>query len=101
MSAKEFSQAEIKDAVRSRYAKAIQGPSSCCGPSATQEGTQSSSCCGPTTVEQKGGMVKIAGYDTGELSRLPVDAVQNSFGCGTPLAFAGVRPGQTVLDIGS
>lgn len=101
MSAKEFSNTEIKEAVKSRYAKAIQGSSSCCGPSASPEGSPSSSCCGPTTIEQKGGMVKIAGYDKGELSRLPADAVQNSFGCGTPLAFAGVRPGQTVLDIGS
>ena len=86
MSAKEFSETEIKDAVKSRYAKAIQG---------------SSSCCGPTTVEQKGGMVKIADYDKDDLSRLPADAVQNSFGCVTPLAFAGVQPGQVVLDIGS
>jgi arsenite methyltransferase len=101
MSAKEFSHTEIKEAVKSRYAKAIQGSSSCCGPSSSEGGTQASSCCGPTTVEQKGGMVKIAGYDKGELSRLPADAVQNSFGCGTPLAFAGVREGQTVLDIGS
>jgi SAM-dependent methyltransferase len=101
MSAKEFSQTEIKDAVKSRYAKAIQGSSSCCGPSATQEGTQSSSCCGPTAVEQKGNLVKIAGYDKDDLSRLPADAVQNSFGCGTPLAFAGVQSGQVVLDIGS
>ena len=101
MSGKEFSQTEIKDAVKSRYAKAIQGSSSCCGPSATQEGTQSSSCCGPTAVEQKGNLVKIAGYDKDDLSRLPADAVQNSFGCGTPLAFAGVQAGQVVLDIGS
>jgi len=101
MSAKEFSDAEIKEAVKSRYAQAIQGSSSCCGPSASLEGGPSNSCCGPTTIEQKGGMVKIAGYDKGELSRLPADSVQNSFGCGTPLAFAGVRPGQTVLDIGS
>jgi arsenite methyltransferase len=101
MSAKEFSETEIKDAVKSRYAKAIQGASSCCGPSATQEGTQSSSCCGPIAIEQKGNLVKIAGYDKDDLSRLPTDAVQNSFGCGNPLAFAGVQPGQVVLDIGS
>lgn len=101
MSAKEFSHTEIKEAVKSRYAKAIQGSSSCCGPSTSQGETQANSCCGPTTIEQKGGMVKIAGYDKGELSRLPADAVQNSFGCGTPLAFAGVQEGQTVLDIGS
>jgi N-acetylglutamate synthase-like GNAT family acetyltransferase/SAM-dependent methyltransferase len=97
MSEHGFDKHEIKDAVKSRYAKAIQGTPSCCGPAASQ----ASSCCGPTPVEQQGTFVKIAGYDKDELSRLPVDAVQNSFGCGTPLAFAGVRPGQVVLDIGS
>jgi arsenite methyltransferase len=101
MTEKQFSEQDIKSAVKSRYAKAIQGSSSCCGPSATQEGTQSSSCCGPAVVEQKGNLVKIAGYDKDDLSRLPADAVQNSFGCGNPLAFAGVQPGQVVLDIGS
>jgi N-acetylglutamate synthase-like GNAT family acetyltransferase/SAM-dependent methyltransferase len=49
----------------------------------------------------KGGMAKVAGYGTEELAGLPADAVQNSFGCGNPLAFAGVKAGQTVLDIGS
>jgi N-acetylglutamate synthase-like GNAT family acetyltransferase/SAM-dependent methyltransferase len=49
----------------------------------------------------KGSLVKTAGYGEGELSSLPADAVQNSFGCGNPLAFAGVEAGQVVLDIGS
>lgn len=101
MRANEFSHTEIKEAVKSRYAKAIQRSSPCCGPSGSSEAGPSNSCCGPTTLEQKGGMVKLAGYEKGELSRLPADAVQNSFGCGTPLAFAGVQPGQVVLDIGS
>ncbi len=50
---------------------------------------------------QKGVFAAIAGYDGNELSSLPTDAVQSSFGCGNPLAFAGVREGQTVLDLGS
>jgi arsenite methyltransferase len=83
---KKFGEQEIKEAVRTRYAKAIQG---------------SSSCCGAAPVEAKGTFVKIADYDPDDLGRLPADAVQNSFGCGNPLAFAAVRPGEVVLDIGS
>ncbi|HWU40945.1 MAG TPA: arsenite methyltransferase, partial [Candidatus Acidoferrum sp.] len=86
---------------RARYAKAVQRQASCCGPSPSQPVQVASSCCGPATKEAKGNFAKIAGYDKDELSRLPADAVQNSFGCGNPLAFAGVRPGQVLLDIGS
>ena len=53
------------------------------------------------TETMKGSLVKSAGYEEEELGRLPADAVQNSFGCGNPLAYAGVTPGQVVLDIGS
>jgi len=99
----QFSEQEIKEAVRSRYAKAIQEPSGgCCGSVPTQPVQIGGSCCGPaTTSTMKGGMVKLAGYGEADLESLPPDAVQNSFGCGNPLAFAGVVPGQTVLDIGS
>jgi len=80
MSAKEFGKNDIKDAVKSRYAKAIQSTPSCCGPAASQ----ASSCCGPTAVEQKGSFVKIAGYDKDELSRC------RRMRCRTPSA-AGIR----------
>lgn len=50
---------------------------------------------------QKGVVVGLAGYGAEELSALPDDAVANSFGCGNPLAFADVREGDTVLDLGS
>jgi ubiquinone/menaquinone biosynthesis C-methylase UbiE len=42
---------------------------------------------------------KHAGY-TSELEA-HADAARSSFGCGNPLAFAGVREGETVLDLGS
>ena len=99
----EFSEKDIKEAVKRRYAGAIERPaSSCCGPAPSQPVQIGSSCCGPSMTEaMKGSMAKVAGYGEEELGRLPADAVQNSFGCGNPLAFAGVRPGQVVLDIGS
>ena len=101
MDTNQFDEQEIKDAVRTRYAKAIQRQASCCGPSPSQPVHIASSCCGPGAIEAKGNLAKIAGYDTDELTRLPADAVQNSFGCGNPLAFTAVQPGQVVLDIGS
>jgi len=103
MDEREFSEQEIKKAVRKRYAGAIERPaSSCCSPTVSQPIQIGGSCCGPVATEaMKGGMAKVAGYTEEDLARLPGDAVQNSFGCGNPLAFAGVRPGQTVLDIGS
>jgi len=103
MSGKKFGEHEIKEAVRRRYAGAIERPaSSCCGPAPSQPVQIGSACCGPSVTEaMKGTMAKVAGYGESELGRLPADAVQNSFGCGNPLAFAGVRPGQLVLDIGS
>jgi SAM-dependent methyltransferase len=43
----------------------------------------------------------VAGYTGEDIGDLPADAVVNSFGCGNPLAFSGVREGETVLDLGS
>jgi len=73
---------EIKAAVRARYAQAVQGQTGCCGPSASVT-------------------FQVAGYGADELQGLPQEAVVGAFGCGNPLAFAGVEPGQVVLDIGS
>ncbi len=103
MGEKKIGKRDIKEAVRQRYARAIQKPStSCCGPAPSQPVQVKSSCCGPSMTDtMKGSLVKTAGYGEEELGRLPSDAVQNSFGCGNPLAFAGVELGQVVLDIGS
>ncbi len=39
--------------------------------------------------------------DYSEAAELPDSARKSSFGCGNPVAFAGVREGQSVLDLGS
>lgn len=55
---------------------------------------------------QKAGLVaatggaRFAGYAADDVAGLPADAVNSSYGCGNPLAFALVRRGQTVLDLG-
>ncbi len=100
MSAEQFSSEEIKNAVKQRYAGAIQTGPSCCAPQPAAR-TTNSSCCGAAPAEPQGGFAKIAGYDATELASLPADAVEHSFGCGNPLAFSAVQPGQVVLDIGS
>src|SRR4051812_39683151 len=81
----------IHEEVKQRYTSAVtKQDASCCKPS----------CCGGAELPQDR-VASISGYRPEELRVLPADAVVNSFGCGNPLAFAGVLPGQTVIDIGS
>ena len=54
-------------------------------------------CCGPTAPF--GEAAKTAGYR--EELAANAEAAASSFGCGNPLAFAGVEEGQTVVDLGS
>lgn len=76
----------VRSNVSEAYARAVTAPAP-------------GGCCSGT--EQKGTVVKLAGYGSDELGTLPADAVVNSFGCGNPLAFVDVREGDVVLDLGS
>ena len=62
--------------------------------------TEGTSCCGGPALP-KGIAVRQAGYSNEDLGVATADAADSSFGCGNPLAFAGVEAGQTVLDLGS
>lgn len=55
------------------------------------------SCCGGPSPQSK----IAADYEKTPTDGLPADLVDSSFGCGNPLAFSGVNPGDTVLDLGS
>ncbi len=79
----------IKQQVRERYAAAVTTGRGCCAK--TEDGNHF----------PEGRVVAMAGYRPEELKVLPQGAVENSFGCGNPLAVIGVERGQTVLDIGS
>lgn len=70
--------------VSADYARAVTSGTGCCG--------------GPVP---KGVVARIAGYTDEDFAVLPAEAVVNSFGCGNPLAFSMVQPGQVVLDLGS
>jgi arsenite methyltransferase len=69
------------------YSRAVRSP-----------GTGCCCCCAPVP---KGVTAKLAGYTDEEVAALPAEAVVDSFGCGNPLAFSEVRPGDVVLDLGS
>jgi SAM-dependent methyltransferase len=87
---------EVRKSVSEFYTQAVKGGSWCCGPA-------SSGCCGSAAAPEvvaKGFAAQFAGYGADTVG-LPADAVENSFGCGNPLAFSGVLPGEVVLDLGS
>ncbi|MCZ7531558.1 MAG: arsenite methyltransferase [Acidimicrobiia bacterium] len=56
-------------------------------------------CCGGANDAPVSQTAALAGY--GEEAAVHEDAAASSFGCGNPLAFAGVQKGDTVLDLGA
>jgi arsenite methyltransferase len=81
---------DIKEVVRQKYGEAAlrvvsAGGGSCCG-SAAQ------AACDPITSDL---------YGSGEVAQVPELAVRASLGCGNPTALAELKPGETVLDLGS
>ncbi len=84
------SQEEIREAVRTQYAKAAtSADSSCCG----------SSCCGPSDLVLDAEAFGRALY--GEEANGAEGAIEASLGCGVPTAIADLSEGETVLDLGS
>jgi len=77
----------IKNAVKARYSQiAERSQQSCC-----------SSCgCGIGPLAQ----TEAIGYSGEDLERIPEESVMG-LGCGNPTAIAELKPGETVLDLGS
>jgi SAM-dependent methyltransferase len=46
-------------------------------------------------------VAQLAGYDQADLAGLPADAVKGASGCGTPVAFSDLLPGETVIGLSS
>ncbi|TBR16731.1 arsenite methyltransferase [bacterium] len=99
--AKKLSDVDVREAVRADYAEVAKSGSlsGCCAP-APKAGA--SSCCGPST-EAAEHAVKASlemGYTAADLDGLP-EGANMGLGCGNPQAIAAIRPGETVLDLGS
>src|SRR5499427_2219029 len=83
---------QIKEMVRARYGGiAAASETSCCAPAA-------SSCCGPEVAPRD--KARRMGYSEAELAAVP-EGANLGLGCGNPQAIAAIRPGETVVDLGS
>jgi arsenite methyltransferase len=84
------SSTRIREQVREKYAAAAHAVAqsgdvqACCDPDLR--------CCDPITANL---------YSAGQTGAIPEQAVKASLGCGNPTALADLRPGETVLDLGS
>jgi arsenite methyltransferase len=83
---------DLRETVRAKYAaqarRVTESSGSCCEPS----------CCdGAATADPITGDL----YTQDEVAGVPEDALQASLGCGNPTALADLKPGETVLDLGS
>jgi arsenite methyltransferase len=82
----------IQEIVKEKYGQAalrVQAGAgnSCCGGAAALDG-----CCDPITSNL---------YDSTQGGEIPEAALRASLGCGNPTALAELKPGETVLDLGS
>jgi SAM-dependent methyltransferase len=88
----------IKEQVREHYAQQAErvrqsgAKASCCGAAATSCGYPITPNLDPITSHL---------YLEDETTSLPTEAVAASIGCGNPTALAELKPGETVLDLGS
>jgi SAM-dependent methyltransferase len=84
---------DVKDAVREKYGQAALRVSS--GAEAACCDASPSRCC------SGGDPITSNLYDELQKNELPEPALLASLGCGNPTALAELRPGETVLDLGS
>ena len=81
---------QIVDKVRERYGRIATGKESgCCGPAA-----------GPACGDPAAAVAVRIGYQDRDLDAVP-EGANLSLGCGAPIDFLNLRPGETVVDLGS
>jgi len=100
---------KIRQAVRDSYGKIakagniVDGLSpapSCCGPTETSTPAGSNaSCCGGSEVAP-GQISALMGYSKEDIQGV-IEGANLGLGCGNPVALASLKPGETVVDLGS
>jgi len=79
---------QIKEEVKKHYGGLITGKKGTC-------------CCSPDPQKGIVSLAELAGYGEEERSQVPEEAYVSSFGCGNPVSYAEVKPGDVILDLGS
>lgn len=94
--AQKYSSENIKDAVKEKYGGLAEKQLAA---------AQRACCCGPTQscCSGEAGLAESAAdlYPGVQISDLPDSVTGIALGCGNPTAMAELRPGETVLDLGS
>ncbi|MGB3713174.1 MAG: arsenite methyltransferase [Candidatus Promineifilaceae bacterium] len=93
------SKADVRSHVREHYGKIAAdfqagAQASCCSPADAATG-----CCEPEATISLDQIATL--YDAPDAAELPDEVTGLSLGCGDPVTLASLRPGQTVLDLGS
>jgi SAM-dependent methyltransferase len=86
----------LRQQVRAAYGAIARSGVSCCAPS----GALSAGCCAPSEQSVADLLSKGIGYSAEELATAP-EGANLGLGCGNPQAIAALKPGETVLDLGS
>jgi len=84
------SQDEIRQQVRAAYGAVARAETSGCGPG----------CCTPADAAVAELLSRGIGYSAEEVAAVP-EGANLGLGCGNPQAIAALKPGETVLDLGS
>ena len=89
-----MNQDTLKSAVQERYGSAARQ---------VLKGSRGSCCGGGSAQSAAGSADPITSglYDAEQAAGVPEDALLASLGCGNPTALAELKPGETVLDLGS
>ena len=71
---------------------------SCCGPSAGPNAAESCGCVPPGVSSEH--MSAVLGYTQKDIESVP-EGANMGLGCGNPVALSSLKPGETVVDLGS